>query len=185
MGLPLEQIALLLEEGLPLEQMKGILRRKQVELHQHLEEEQAKLERVATVRGVIPTYAHICDLFDELWSSLAPQRTSFTGPAMAIYYDPEYREHDVDAEVAVPIAGELTLKGRIKVSVIPEITQAACIIHHGGYETISSAYHHLMKWIEENGYHIVGPHREVYLQGPNDVKDPSGYGTEIQVPVAK
>ncbi|MCX6090180.1 MAG: MerR family transcriptional regulator, partial [Candidatus Atribacteria bacterium] len=99
--------------GLPLEQMKGILRRKQVELHQHLEEEQAKLERVetrlrqleqeetttsyevvikkvepmrvATVRGVIPTYAHICDLFDELCPSLAPQRTSFTGPAMAIY----------------------------------------------------------------------------------------------------
>jgi len=40
----------------------------------------------------------------------------------------------------------------------------------------------LGKWIEANGYQIVGPSREVYLRPPNDE---GGAVTEIQFPVAR
>jgi hypothetical protein len=48
------------------------------------------------------------------------------------------------------------------------------------------AHHAALKWIEANGYKVVGPNREVYLYNTNPVRqdDPS-YVTEVQFPVAK
>jgi DNA-binding transcriptional MerR regulator len=47
LGLSLEQIRHLLDENVPSEQIRGMLRLKQAELQQVLDEEQARLERVA------------------------------------------------------------------------------------------------------------------------------------------
>src|SRR5918998_3626456 len=46
MGLSLEQIASLLEDGLPAAELRGMLRLKQVELQQRIEDEQARLAQV-------------------------------------------------------------------------------------------------------------------------------------------
>ena len=61
----------------------------------------------------------------------------------------------------------------------------ACVIHKGSYGGFTSTYRILMKWIEENGYKIIGPNREVYLEGEWSVKNPEDYITEIQIPVTK
>src|SRR5262245_51776261 len=47
LGLSLDQIAVLLDEVLPAAQLRGMLRLKQVELQEHIREEQARLEQVA------------------------------------------------------------------------------------------------------------------------------------------
>ena len=41
--------------------------------------------------------------------------------------------------------------------------QMASIVHEGGYNTILRAYSALGTWIEENGYRITGPCREIYI----------------------
>lgn len=59
------------------------------------------------------------------------------------------------------------------------------MMHKGSYDDFTPTYEALMGWIEENGYHIVGPNREIYLQGPESGESPQEYLTEIQFPVAK
>jgi DNA-binding transcriptional MerR regulator len=46
LGLSLEQIGLLLDEEVPTEQIRGMLRLKQAEIQQHVREEQARLAMV-------------------------------------------------------------------------------------------------------------------------------------------
>jgi effector-binding domain-containing protein len=67
---------------------------------------------------------------------------------------------------------------------LPSEKEMACIFHQGGYGTIGASYGILMGWVEENGYQIKGPVREVYLRGPES-GDEENYLTEIQLPVQK
>ena len=69
-----------------------------------------------------------------------------------------------------------------------------CAVHHGPFSEIQQAYDAVLKWIDEGGYRIVVPAREVVLQAPAQAKagsdvaadqsDPNGI-TEIQYPVEK
>ena len=214
LGFSLEQIRRLLENELPVEQFKGMLLLRQEELREKLETDRAKLERVknrlkqieeenemsrydvllkavppqliASIRGVIPTYGDIGLFFEPLCGNVFKRNAKPAGPPLAIYYDKEYREHDVEVEVAVPLAAPLEEEGRIKVHELPGISQVACTVHHGPYEMLSQAYGELIKWIETNGYRIAGPNREIYLKGPEGKdSDPAEYVTEIQIPVEK
>ena len=64
LGLTLEQIADLLDQGLPAAQLRGMLRLKQAELKEQVREEQARLARVETrlkqieQEGMVPTQAY-------------------------------------------------------------------------------------------------------------------------------
>jgi effector-binding domain-containing protein len=111
--------------------------------------------------------------------------SSVTGPFLAIYHDMEYREKDVDIEVAIPIGEDLALDEPIKVRVLPGEETVASTIHRGPYETIGQAYQALVTWCESNGYELAGPDREVYLTAPPEASDPSEYVTELQQPVTK
>ena len=142
-------------------------------------------QTVAAVRDVIPTYSDIGPLFEELCSYLGEQKAQWAGAPIAIYYDMEFKERDVDVEVAVPIIGSLTETDRIKVHELPAAEQMACVIHQGSYETISETYKAMGTWIESNGYQLTGPDREIYLKGPESNEDPAAYVTELQFPVAK
>jgi DNA-binding transcriptional MerR regulator len=212
LGLSLEQIGQLLDDELSPEQIRGMLRLKQVEIQEQLEEERARLARVeqrlkrieqeetmstqevalkeisaqsvASVRDNLPI-DQIDQLFGEIFGYLGRQGVRPGGPLIGIYYDEEFHEEDVDVEIVVPVAGPVLEGDRVKGRDLPGIKQAACAVHQGGYETIGGTHGLLMQWIEENGYHLAGPTREVYLQGPESGDDPSTYVTEIQIPVTK
>ena len=144
-------------------------------------------QTVASVRDIIPTYNDIGKLFGELFSFTGRHRTKLVGPPMAIYYDTEYCEKDIDVEAAVPITGNLPSHKKVTVRQLPEIESAACLIHKGPYENFNQAYKALMNWLEANGYQISGPNREIYLKGPGRFLkgNPADYVTEIQLPVKK
>jgi len=213
LGLSLDQIARLLDHDLPPDQIRGMLRLKQVELQEQLEEEQARLARVeqrliqieqeeamstqevalkkipaqavASVRDVIPTFSDLGQLFGEIFAYLGQHRISPAGPPIGIYHDHEFREENVDAEVAVPVIGAVPEGERVKKRELPAVEEMACTVHEGSYETVGATYGQLMAWIEVSGYRMTGPVREVYLRGPESGGDPSTYVTEIQLPVEK
>jgi len=62
----------------------------------------------------------------------------------------------------------------------------ACAIHNGPFDTLNEAYNAIIKWLDSNGYRIVGPCREVYLNPAKNGSqaDPETV-TEIQFPVEK
>ena len=72
LGFPLERIAQLLEEDLPLEQLRGMLTLKQVQTQQMIETEQARLTRIAArlrqieQEGKMPTYEVLLKQVDAL-----------------------------------------------------------------------------------------------------------------------
>ncbi len=212
LGLSLAQIAQLLDGGLPPEQLRGMLRLKQAELQQQMLEEQARLDRVewrlrqieqegamstqevvikkvpamtvASVRDVIPTYSDVGRLYDELMPYLGQHRIRPAGPPLAIYYDTEYRERDVDVEAAIPVMESAPAGGRVATRQLPAVEQMASTIHLGPFEGLTGTYSRLMGWIEANGYRISGPNREVYVQCEPG-SDPSTYVTEVQFPVER
>jgi effector-binding domain-containing protein len=210
LGLSLEQIALLLDEDLSPDQIRGMLRLKQVEIRQQVAEEQARLARVewrlkqieqeemmptqevvvkkmptqmvASVRDTVPT-TQIGQLFDEIFVHLEQHKVCPAGPTMSIYYDQEFREDAVDVEAAVAVAGAVPGGNRVKGGELPAVDEMACIIHAGTFDHLRATYDQLLGWIEANGYRLAGPIREVYMEWNEE--DPAQNVTEIQLPVKK
>jgi DNA-binding transcriptional MerR regulator/effector-binding domain-containing protein len=104
------------------------------------------------------------------------------GPPMSIYHDPEFLEDDVDWELCVPVERRVTGDARMNGRELPA-GKVAYTVHAGPYDEVGPAYCALMAWIRERGHQTLGPPREVYLVGPDQAGDPSGYRTEIAWPV--
>lgn len=213
LGFSLEQISKLLAEDLPPAQMRGMLRMRQAEIQENVEAEQARLariearlilieqeeqvstqeilikklepQRVASVRDRMPSPGDQRALWEELEAYLAQNGVRPIGPCLTIYHDAEYPEKDFDMEVCEPVDHALPGNPRITVRTLPEHESAACILHEGSYDNFSTTYRTLLAWIEANGYHIVGPNREVYLHNVDHTDNPAEYMTEVQFPVQK
>jgi len=157
-------------------------------------------QTVVAIRDTIPTFSHQGALWKEMSDYLEQHGTRAAGPSLTIYHDAEYREQDVDVEVATPVVSAPPPSSeRVAVRELPGAAQMACVIHQGGYETIGAAYNALMAWIEAHSYNIVGPGREVYLRCPDNAytdaeavgyagyvaNDPAAFVTEVQFPVQK
>ncbi len=212
LGLSLEQISQVLDHDLSPDELRGMLRLKQSELQQQVEDQQARLDRVAarlrqieqegempayevtlkevpalriaSVRDVVANYPAQGSLWEELETHLQHHQIQPSGPCFTIDHEQEYKESDVELEVCEPITDELQGNERVAVRELPG-GQMASMIHIGPFEGLSEAYGVFLGWIEQNGYRIVGPNREIYLRSYEDGCDPSEFVTEIQFPVAK
>jgi effector-binding domain-containing protein len=143
--------------------------------------------KVASVRGVVPTPPDQRSLWDELMGFLQGNSARMIGPPQAIYHDGEFKERDWDIEVCMPITENLASTERVKVYDLPSFEKVACVVHNGPFATIGEAYDAVAKWIDQNGYQIVGPGRELNLRLPDVLGDQNDPNTvnEIQFPVEK
>jgi effector-binding domain-containing protein len=145
-------------------------------------------QRIASIRSVLPQYSAIGALLSEVYRSLASQGASPAGPCLALWYDGEYKEQDVDGEGCVLISPSAKLKGddRLQISELPAVESMATLVYQGSYQYLSKAYEALLTWIESNGYCIAGTNREVYLHSGGDGRqDDETCITEIQFPVSR
>ena len=146
--------------------------------------------RVAIKYGTIPTFDQTTPtlnrLFDEVWEYVDRHAAADqSGPGLDLWYDMGEgdSQRDIHVSAAIPFTGSLPEGEGVKVETLPAATMA-CAVHHGSFAGFQRAYQALMSWIEANGYQIVGPNREIYLQYERN-GDPADYVTEIQFPVAK
>ncbi|MCE1247700.1 MAG: MerR family transcriptional regulator [Firmicutes bacterium] len=137
-------------------------------------------------REILDRYPGVVMIFEKLCRIILAKGGKLIPPATITYYDTEYKETDIDMEASIPVSGFDYDEDKIKTYILPAVKQAACLIHHGTYDTLIKSYDILMKWIEQNEYQIVGPVRESYIQlvgfGASTEKDCI---TEIQFPVEK
>jgi DNA-binding transcriptional MerR regulator len=225
LGFSLEQITGMLDEDLSTSQLLGMLKLKRAEVEELVQQERQKLDRlevrirqinespeqrvydvilrdtepewVATIREVAADDERIQHMFDSVEVYVA----GFDGaradrPPLSIYYDDEYREKDMDVEVAVPLKFAIPENELTRVRQLPRLSNVACVVHVGEYATIYQAYNALLTWIEANNYQMSGPIREIYIRyGADglDVELPSTYlaeeknqyVTELQLSVIK
>lgn len=63
--------------------------------------------------------------------------------------------------------------------------EVAEILHLGAYDSETPTVEKLMKFIEDRGYEVAGPHEEEYLKGPESGPDTAAYQTIIRYQVKK
>ncbi len=102
-------------------------------------------QTVAAIREVIPTHSTVERLFFEVETFVAQHDLKIVGAPLDIWHDTEYRKHDVDAEVGLPVEGMAQSKGNVAVRQLPGIELAACMIHQGSYDTIGQSYATMLK----------------------------------------
>ncbi len=188
------------EQQVELEQVR--LRRlearlRQIEQEDSMPEYEVVLKRVAAqqivaIRENIPSISEIgqqCQVrFNELFGWIGQAGLTHAGPPFVIYYNPEYTEKNLDAEMAMPVEASSKVKPPQGAAIIMhELAGSeamASVVHNGSYETINLAYAALGHWVENNSYQISGPFREIYLS-MGDAQDGTLPVTELQVPVGK
>jgi DNA-binding transcriptional MerR regulator/effector-binding domain-containing protein len=214
MGLSLTDVARLTTDKLTVEQMRAILRQQYEDTRQRLTEEQKRLTRleswlehaakeeimqdyevtiknvpairVATLRRIIPNFYHSGELWQEFCQPMDIWAEAIAdAPGMSLCHDTEYKESDVDVEIALPTKEDARVPDHATVRELPAIEQAASLTVRGGFENLKDAHFSLLRWIEENGYQIAGPDRELYIKGPGQDVSPDEYITEIQLPIEK
>jgi DNA-binding transcriptional MerR regulator len=109
-----------------------------------------------------------------------------------LFHDMEYREHDMDVEVCIPI--EAQALGDCGGRLVAGASQAACLRFAGSYAQAPGLYERMLEWMDGAGMRIAGPVRETYLRfgaaqrgytlPPLMLADGvAEYETELQIPV--
>jgi DNA-binding transcriptional MerR regulator len=223
LGFGLEQISQLLSDDLSDEQIKGMLRLRRAEIEQDLRIEEFRLAQVearlwqieqaqgrvlydvilrqvrsqtmATLRESVSSMGMpITRMFDELEAYVAKHRARAAASPLMLFHDTEYRETELDIEVAVPITQSIPDTDRIKVREV-QGGSMACVVYTGSYSKTPEVLTTLLLWLQQHSYAIAGPLREVYLRfGADNVEElnlpaaflaseSASYVTELQLPV--
>ena len=94
----------------------------------------------------------------------------------------------LDIELGAVLTGNIDLSMRLsgnrlmKVRMLPAEAKMATVVRVGGFEKSCQSYGAIGLWVEENGYRISGPGREVLIQPPRTERLDEMI-TEIQFPL--
>lgn len=132
----------------------------------------------------IGPYSEITPVFHQL-GQYTTQKGIAGKPPMGIFYDDPavVPEESLRCEIGMPVPEDFEPDPPFQVKELPP-QEVAFAVLKGPYHQIAKEYGKIMKWIQENGYMMVGPPREVYLKGGEGVPE-SEYLTEVQFPITK
>ena len=144
--------------------------------------------QVAELSALLPSYDGadigpvLQPLFGQLFERLCAAGTNPCGSPVAYYEDAENEQILVHAAVPVPVDAGAT-GADVEFLELPELPQAATIVHKGDMMEADRSMQTLARWIEDNGYRSLGYAREVTLEF--DPGNPSNWVHEFQIPVTK
>jgi DNA-binding transcriptional MerR regulator len=148
---------------------------------------------IAAIHEVVPNIEQMPErcsaLFDTIAQWMIDNNLPF-GPSMTTYFNESYTRQNIDMECAFIIphadAAQITSpKAPIVVRQLEAVPQMAITIVADDFykqvDGLTPAYNAIGKWVETNGYKMVGPPRELFHGSPktNDLT------AEIQFPVEK
>jgi len=142
-------------------------------------------QRAILARAAEPAAEDVSGLSRQVGELLQRHGLHDAGPWLHIHYDAEWRGEGADIGAAVLLAAPLgqsaAAPGAAALTLLPEVTQMAAVVHRGRSEALGDAYNALGAWIEANGYTIVGPCREIFLRWSSDGESV----IEVQFPVGR
>ena len=213
LGFSLQQVGEIVDAKLSAEELRGMLRLRQAQLEDDLARSSARLTsvearlrliekeghmptddvvlkriapaRVAELSAISPSYDGedigpiLQPLFGQLFERLGAAGINPSGSPVAYYEDAE--NETIRVHAALPVdTGTAT---DVDILELPEITQAATIVHKGDMMEADRSMQTLARWIEDNGYRSQGYAREVTLQF--DMENPANWVHEFQIPITQ
>lgn len=148
---------------------------------------------VASLRLVVPAVHEMGDtcstLYAQLYRCLDEVQVAPLTPEVTFYHNDEYRETEIDMEVAVPIAPEVMAAppatSGLAFHLVPGCDLAAALTFEGAFEEVVGPIQALLRWIGLHRHAPAGPLRELHLSGP--AHHASGAALpiiELQMPIA-
>jgi len=141
--------------------------------------------KVLSLRETIPAYEDEGALWEKMSEFVTRNGIECDMNGYSIYHDDDYKESDIDMEIAVPVAAFGGNRDNFAYTELEALPSAATIRFSGPYENYNKAMEKLATWMEQNGYEFAGNIRGHIVKGASDHSDPSSFVTELQVPVAK
>ena len=131
------------------------------------------------------SYQKIPEHMQEVGQLVMEKELEMTGMVYGTYFNsPEdVPEEDLQYEIGFSVAEAFQQVDKLGYKEIPEHTVIAAI-HKGAYTEVGPVIHAVVDYAVKNGYDIVGPITEVYLNDPNQVPE-SELLTEVRIPVIK
>jgi len=144
--------------------------------------------RVLALRRTIASY----NAESELWMDFtkfmqspgAPAMSQFKGRFGATYFDPDYREADVDVAIWGEFEGDFEPQGDFQIIDFPAQTVAWATLV-GPYEGTGAVCEAIGGWISQQGYQMSGPMFNVNIISPAQDPNPANWVTEINYPITK
>lgn len=131
------------------------------------------------------TYEKIPEHIQEVGQWVMEKGLEMTGMVYGTYFNsPEdVPEEKLQYEIGFSFDGEAAPEGKVGIKEIPEHTVLAAL-HKGPYTKVGPVIHAIAEYSSENGYDVVGPVTEVYLNDPSKVPE-TELLTEVRFPVIK
>lgn len=150
---------------------------------------------VASLRQTVPTISQIgyycLTLYEQLYAGLQAHGIAPLSPEVTLYHTDEYRETDIEMEIALPVAAEVLQNPpateQILWHTLPAEDLVAALIFEGQFEEITPAILALLAWVGACRHTVAGPLRELHLSGPaaENHKNPGIVVIELQIPIKK
>jgi DNA-binding transcriptional MerR regulator len=118
-------------------------------------------------------------LYDELCDRLERAGLTPSVPAIA-YYEDSPDGDGVLVHATIPVDADPGEDHDFAIVDLPEIEQAATILHRGSMDDVMATIQALARWIDANGYRSVGYNRELYIELG---EDRDAWVTELQEPI--
>lgn len=131
------------------------------------------------------TYEKIPEHMQEVGQWVMEKGLEMAGMVYGTYFNsPEdVPEEKLQYEIGFSFKGEANPEGKVGIKEIPEHSVLAAL-HKGPYTEVGPVIHAIAEYSVENGYDVVGPVTEVYLNDPNEVPE-TELLTEVRFPVIK
>ena len=133
----------------------------------------ASFEPESITPVIQPLYDALCGRLDRV--GLTP-----TGPAIAWYEDSPDGD-GVLVHATLPVDAEPSSDHDFAIVDLPEIEQAATIVHRGSMDDVMPTIQTLAVWMDANGFRSAGYNRELYIECG---EDRDAWVTELQEPIA-
>jgi DNA-binding transcriptional MerR regulator len=144
-----------------------------------------------SLREVLPGTDAALGIMRELIQVLPTQiGTPALGPFTTVVHSETLESERLDIELGAILASTESLTVTLpsdrvlRVHTLPAVPMMATVVQVGGFEQNCRSYGAIGIWVEDNGYRLAGPGREVLIQPPR-TEQLDEMVTEIQFPVER
>ena len=169
-----------------LESAKNNLGKEEITMQYSVVLKKIPEREVISLRKIISSRDEVGLLWVELNKELEKQKIPLSKDciSMAIYYDDEYKETDIDVEIQTAINRGGTGNGNIKFYAASEL-DVVSVTFRGDYDQRPQVSIAIADWLETSDFEIDGPMISIFHVTPYETDNPENWITEVCYAVKK